>query len=102
MRAGVVGDHRPHENERPAIGDPVEARRDGHNILAAAAREFGAVLRVEIDDTIPGRVVAEQPRLGFEIALHAAVIVEVVSTQIGEQHRIECHAIDTLLRQCVR
>ena len=44
----------------------------------------------------------KETRLGLEVLAHVGVIVQVITSQIGEHRRVEAHAIDAALRQSMR
>ncbi|MNL24800.1 hypothetical protein D3C87_1462510 [compost metagenome] len=58
---------------------------------------------IDIDDgraTIDQEV-GEQPQFGIAVLVHVLVIVEMVTAEIGEGHRLEMHAVEPMLVQAM-
>ena len=70
--------------------------------MATALGQLRTEVCVEINDLVASRMFDEELGFGLSVALHIAVIVEVVAAQVCEQYGVECDAIDAPLRQCVR
>src|SRR5215470_10121963 len=70
---------------------------------SAIGVELGPLLVVEIrDDGAVWHEVVEQPGFRGEVALHRAVIVQVIAREVRERHDVEEHTFDALLVERVR
>ena len=65
--------------------------------------EPGPLRGVGIDDGGSFRLqVVEQQRLGPEVVLHRTVIIEMITSEVGEHHDVKRDAVDATLIQAVR
>ena len=65
-------------------------------------RELPAERVVDVDHTRDQVVAREQPGLGGAVALHGAVVVEMIAREIGERGGAEAHRADARLVERVR
>ena len=94
--AVAVDDH----VESPQVGLGRDAERRGGDLEVAQQPASERIVHVHDG---PTRVIRrEEPRLGLEVRIHRAVVVEMVLRQVREDRRIEHDAVDPLLLERMR
>ena len=109
--AGLHLDHRPlgsgrnarraHE-ARPRGHRAAQARGDDQGRSGAGGGQLRTEGVVDVDHAVRQVRPRQQPRLGGAVGLHRAVIVQMVARQVGENRRVEAHAVDAPLVEGVR
>ena len=96
MRFGVAFESR-------ALGDAGKAAVSGAvDPPGENAREVGALHVIQVEHGVLQARRLEQPPLGAGIALHVAVVVEVITREVGKQRCPERDAVDASLIEADR